>query len=347
MRHEIIMPALGMTQDTGLIVSWEKKPGERVGAEDVLLEVETDKSTMEVPAGHDGYLAEVYAQAGEDVPVGHVIAIVTKDEPAQTVSTSHADGGGQGAQAQPDAADETEATAPREPAPAPDPAPQTAIETVSPPSEASPHGRILASPKARRLAKEQGLDLTRLVAAGYPQPFHVKDLETLRALPHPSNAPTAASGARRLAATVPALGFSAFCDWYEDETGAAPDIAGVIAAMAAAALGAGGRQNEIHVAVERFGQARQYTIAPTAWLEFDRTESAPDAAALIVRDLRHSALTHIALGGEALPVLTLTRADAQIAITLECASEQLTAPAALTLIDEFARRLGDPLSHLL
>ena len=53
---------------------------------------------------------------------------------------------------------------------------------MSPAAGAAP-GRILASPKARRLALEQGLDLARLAEAGYPQPYHVSDLETLRSLP--------------------------------------------------------------------------------------------------------------------------------------------------------------------
>ena len=79
--QSIIMPALGMAQDTGLIVAWHKKPGDSVLADDVLLEVETDKSTMEVPAGHDGYIAALLAEAGQDVPVGDVIAVISADKP--------------------------------------------------------------------------------------------------------------------------------------------------------------------------------------------------------------------------------------------------------------------------
>jgi pyruvate/2-oxoglutarate dehydrogenase complex dihydrolipoamide acyltransferase (E2) component len=57
------MPALGMAQDSGLIVAWRKKPGDPVAASDVLLEVETDKSVMEVEAGHDGFVAAILAGA--------------------------------------------------------------------------------------------------------------------------------------------------------------------------------------------------------------------------------------------------------------------------------------------
>lgn len=61
MAHEVIMPALGMAQDTGLLVSWQKAVGDAVTVDDLLMEVETDKSTMEVPAGADGYVAELRA----------------------------------------------------------------------------------------------------------------------------------------------------------------------------------------------------------------------------------------------------------------------------------------------
>src|SRR6056297_2792541 len=77
MPHEVIMPALGMAQDTGKIVSWLKKPGDAVNAGDALFEVETDKATMEVEAPADGYLTDVQAGDGEDVPVGNVIALIS------------------------------------------------------------------------------------------------------------------------------------------------------------------------------------------------------------------------------------------------------------------------------
>ncbi|MEP3275046.1 MAG: lipoyl domain-containing protein, partial [Stappiaceae bacterium] len=77
MPHEIIMPALGMAQDTGLIVAWHKNSGDPVAIGDVLMEVETDKSTMEVEAQAQGYLTNVKAAAGDNVPVGNVIALIS------------------------------------------------------------------------------------------------------------------------------------------------------------------------------------------------------------------------------------------------------------------------------
>ena len=81
MSHDVIMPALGMAQDTGLLVAWHKQPGDAIKVGDVLMDVETDKSTMEVEAQADGFLCDVRAFAGEDVPVGNVIAVIEAQLP--------------------------------------------------------------------------------------------------------------------------------------------------------------------------------------------------------------------------------------------------------------------------
>jgi pyruvate/2-oxoglutarate/acetoin dehydrogenase E1 component/glycine cleavage system H lipoate-binding protein len=75
--HSVTMPQLGMAQDTGLLVNWLKAPGDEVAADDILFEVETDKSTMEVEAGRAGWLAATLAEAGEEVPVGDPVAIIS------------------------------------------------------------------------------------------------------------------------------------------------------------------------------------------------------------------------------------------------------------------------------
>ena len=66
MPHEVIMPALGMAQDSGQLLAWHKKPGEAVAAGDVLFEVETDKAAMEVEAQKEGYLTDVSVEAGSE-----------------------------------------------------------------------------------------------------------------------------------------------------------------------------------------------------------------------------------------------------------------------------------------
>ncbi len=89
MPHDVIMPALGMAQDTGLIVSWLKKPGDAVKTGEGLMEVETDKAVMEVEAVADGFLAAVSADAGDHVPVGQVVAVIAETaEAAKNASPS-------------------------------------------------------------------------------------------------------------------------------------------------------------------------------------------------------------------------------------------------------------------
>ncbi|MGP9819461.1 biotin/lipoyl-containing protein, partial [Salinarimonas sp. NSM] len=174
MPHEVIMPALGMAQDTGLIVSWAKAPGDAIAAGEVLLEVETDKSTMEIEAQAGGFVAEIRAAAGVDVPVGQVIAVIAAQKPDAPT------GPGEGAsppEPKPSATTEPVAEAAAVTRPAPASKPERAPATPPPPT----NGRVLASPKARRLAAERGLDLARLVAEGAGQPIHVRDLDALAA----------------------------------------------------------------------------------------------------------------------------------------------------------------------
>ena len=76
MATNVILPALGMAQDTGKIVQWLKTEGEQVAKGEPLLEIETDKATVEVEAPADGVLARITAAAGEDIPVGQVIATI-------------------------------------------------------------------------------------------------------------------------------------------------------------------------------------------------------------------------------------------------------------------------------
>ena len=76
MPHDVIMPALGMNQNTGKILSWLKGKGDTVNVGDPLMEVETDKAVVEVEAQANGILTEVRHAAGSEVPVGHVIAVI-------------------------------------------------------------------------------------------------------------------------------------------------------------------------------------------------------------------------------------------------------------------------------
>lgn len=333
----VIMPALGMAQETGRLVTWRKEPGDAVRADEILLEVETDKSTMEVEAGHDGFVAELRAEAGDDVPVGEVIAIISAERPDAPARHSR--------RSEPKSAL------------APEPKRQTGKTKETPETTAPRHaaattlpvsdGRILASPKARRLAAERGLDLSQLIAEGVEQPFHVADLEMLRALPARGAAASAASV--RLSASVPAGGFDCFRAWLAGETATPVTDATILAGLATGALRSGQEDAsvELAVAVESPASARAFyrdaDIAGLAGAE----PSEKDDPVLLVRDLTATRLTGIRLGGETVPVVTVMRNGEDLSIALEAQPDALSAETAVALVSEFAARLETPLRQLL
>ncbi|WP_065330631.1 biotin/lipoyl-containing protein [Tritonibacter mobilis] len=325
MPHEVIMPALGMAQDSGLIVAWHKAPGDEVAAGDVLFEVETDKSTVEVEAGQDGFVAALLAEAGEEAPVGEVIALISKEKPQDPVQRSRNGGGAVPAPAAPDTKTAD-----------PDPVPTSAPEPTRPAISAD--GRVLASPKARRLALEQGLDLARLVEAGHPQPYHVADLELLRSLS--TQAPEAAASARRLTAALAQEGFSEFAAWAQEAAGLS-DAAALLAGFGGASLG-----RAAIVAVETLSAQRLYQV-PLGPLG-DVTEADPGSPPdLCLRDLRLSRISCVELGPENCPTLTLCADGAGLVVTLECAARSLSAREAVALLSNFAARMEQPVRHLL
>ncbi|HEY7187180.1 MAG TPA: dihydrolipoamide acetyltransferase family protein [Vicinamibacterales bacterium] len=139
------MPALEMAQETGKLVSWKKKEGEQVKKGEMLLEVETDKAVVEIEASGDGVLSGVTAKEGDVVPVGQTIAWLLK--PGESVPT----GGGQMQSGR-----------------KMDAAPVAAAAAAAAPAAAEPASAAGAriSPKARRLAREHGVDITKLRGSG-------------------------------------------------------------------------------------------------------------------------------------------------------------------------------------
>jgi len=147
----VILPVLGMSQEKGTIVRWLKPEGAPVAAGEPLLEVETDKAVAEIEAPAGGILARIFAAEGEEVPVAQVIALILSKEEA---ALEHFAGPAQ-ADPPPREARTTEAELP--------PADQARSGAISPRREA---GRILASPKARRLALEHGMALEGVTGSG-------------------------------------------------------------------------------------------------------------------------------------------------------------------------------------
>ena len=193
----VLMPQLGETVAEGKITQWYKAPGDAVNPGDNLFEIETDKTSMEVPATAAGVLSEIRARVGEVVPVGTVVAVI-------------AEGAGAGA-----ARPASVSPAPRSSAPPPRPAP---VATAPAASAAAPggggatvaldpyfevrtparnygparRGAVTVTPLARRLAVEGGLDLATVQGSGPRGRIHARDLRVVA----PARAPHVPQAAR-------------------------------------------------------------------------------------------------------------------------------------------------------
>lgn len=211
MSHEVLMPQLGMAQNSAIIVSWNKSVGDQVSTGEMLLEVETDKAVMEVEARHDGFVTEILVSAGSDVPVGNVIAVISATVDAPVTSSSSAK----------EIFDHDS-----EPALASDSESETvSVQTDSRDAGAEQHLSgflILASPKARRLAFERGVDLQSLADAGLSQPYHAADIP----LPSSAETATANSSVSMLQATSTLAAFDELIEWSNAES-ATDSAAGV------------------------------------------------------------------------------------------------------------------------
>jgi pyruvate dehydrogenase E2 component (dihydrolipoamide acetyltransferase) len=174
---EIQMPKLSDTMTEGTLVAWKKKKGDKVSAGDVIAEIETDKATMEWESPEDGTLTEIYVEGGGKVNVGDKIAFigaegeaslaVTKKEekkPAPEAKEEKKDAPKKKAQT------ETEKPAPAEEEEADPVSPQKSTREAKPAVEAKVEtggeARVKASPLARRIAAELGVDLSAVEGTG-------------------------------------------------------------------------------------------------------------------------------------------------------------------------------------
>jgi pyruvate dehydrogenase E2 component (dihydrolipoamide acetyltransferase) len=144
MAISVVMPALEMAQETGKLLAWRKKEGEVVTKGEPLLEIETDKAVVEIEAPSDGILAGITSYEGAIVPVGETIAwIVAPGEKPPLASATPT----------PTARTNQESAKP-------------AVASAQSAAPASSSANITISPKARRLAKEHGIDIAQLTGTG-------------------------------------------------------------------------------------------------------------------------------------------------------------------------------------
>jgi pyruvate dehydrogenase E2 component (dihydrolipoyllysine-residue acetyltransferase) len=204
----ILMPALSPTMEKGNLAKWLKKEGDKVKSGDVIAEIETDKATMEVEAVDEGTIAKILVPEGtQDVPVNDVIAVLAGD--GEDVKAAGV--GAASAPPKPAAAAEAPAAAKPAPAPAPSPAPAAkaaapaaatpAPQATAPAAQTNGHGRIFSSPLARRLAKEAGIELSRITGSGPHGRVIARDVEGAKS-GKGLKAPAAAPGAPSIAPSM-------------------------------------------------------------------------------------------------------------------------------------------------
>lgn len=165
MAKDVVMPALGMTQETGTLIQWFKAPGDTVTKGEPLMEIETDKTTAEVEAPASGVLSSVTAQPGDVIPVGQTIALILAPGEATAKATA--------TPAPLNATPVARRIAAEHNLDLTQVKPQggriqkeDVLAYASAQGKATGNGRILASPKARRLAREQGLELKTIQGSG-------------------------------------------------------------------------------------------------------------------------------------------------------------------------------------
>ncbi len=182
MIREVTMPALSSTMTEGKVVSWKKLVGDAVNRGDTLLVVESDKADMDVESFEEGILANILVGDGDNAPVGSVIALIAESE--SEVAEAKARG-----------------SKPKPPTPAAvkpvsvEVAPAPTVKPVAPTPVSTPAvkvpvlsngGRIVASPNARRLAEELGVDLATVAGSGPEGRIVGEDVQKAAKAPTPA-----------------------------------------------------------------------------------------------------------------------------------------------------------------
>ena len=190
------MPKLGLTMEEGTILKWRKGEGEAVEKGEIILDIQTDKVEYEVESPGGGLILKTLAGEGAVVPCGTDIAVI--GEAGEDIS---------GFEGEPDKAPEkaepTVADAPATPPPAPVPAP---APTAPVPAQTAPAGRVFASPAARRVARELGIDYRVLTGSGPGGRIVQADVRAAASSGLPAAPAAAASGPAAVASSTPLAG---------------------------------------------------------------------------------------------------------------------------------------------
>ena len=211
MAETISMPKLGFDMSEGVLVRWVKNEGENISKGDVLAEIETDKATVEVESSASGVVRKLLAGQGDVVPVGAPIAIVgTADEKIEEPQAAAPKSEGKAEQKPPPAsekelpkAEEEKPASPSVPVSSPTeaPVPQTESAPRPAPTAVEKMGPVKASPLAKKIARDNKVDLARVEGTGPGGRVVRKDVEAALS----SGQPSAVSGQKHISAPLPSV----------------------------------------------------------------------------------------------------------------------------------------------
>jgi pyruvate dehydrogenase E2 component (dihydrolipoamide acetyltransferase) len=190
--HDIFMPALSSTMTEGKIVQWLKKPGDRVERGESVLVVESDKADMDVESFQEGYLAVVLVEAGGTAPVGDTIGLIAESEAEIADVQAQAQAAAAPAPAAPAAVPPPAAPVVHAPVAAPVAPALPAPAVVAQAAPAVADGRVVATPRAKKLASQLGVQLVGLRGSGPHGRIQAEDVE--RAAGQPVSLPRVSEG---------------------------------------------------------------------------------------------------------------------------------------------------------
>ncbi len=331
MPSEVKMPQLGMNQDSAVIVTWLKASGDKIKSGEPIFEVETDKATVEVEATADGYLTDICAGEGADVPVGNVIATIVEtkaevfdsaDEPAALPESASGPEVDIASETNPKQAPAAAKPATKSKASISPRDPAIANQQVSRPSTAE---KVLASPKAKRLASERGINLGALRAQGVTEPIHTADL-----------ARAGTGGQSSLTAHIEGYALNVLLDRSEDGNRTA-----LFAAFAAGGWRAIYNCDHVTVAL------REVDGTSTLLTNPDRGGNGkPATTALTLVDLCDTRLSGFVSASGGVTLCTARNGENYV-LTLSFSESSLPMVHAVALLDTIAARIRDPIRQLL
>ncbi len=205
---KVVMPKLSEAMESGKIIKWLKKEGDRIQGGDILAEVETDKADVEMEAFGAGVLRKVLAPAGETVPIGALIGVIADpaDDISALLASAPAGAGAGGGSVAPAGAASAATPTPRPAGPTPSAPPASVVRPaaiVSAPAavpvagvgQGAQGGRVKASPLAKKIAAQTGVDLRLIQGSGPGGRIIRRDVEAAGSSAAPAAMPAAVAGA--------------------------------------------------------------------------------------------------------------------------------------------------------